>query len=240
MTATTDILIGGATGIGAALAERRLAAGHQILISSRDGRRLADWSQRDGVTTVEADPSTPDGVQAILDAGPDAPAISSIVNCCGSIHLKPAHRTTWDEWRKTVQANLDTAFACVAIGAKHLSKGASIVLVSSVAAQVGLVNHEAIAAVKAGVEGLTRAAAATYATRGLRINAVAPSLVDTPTGAAITGNQAARQASEQMHPLGRIGEPDDVAAVIQTLLDGPWITGQVWTVDGGLGSVRRP
>jgi len=120
------------------------------------------------------------------------------------------------------------------------SSGGSIVLMSSCAATTGLVNHEAIAAAKAAVEGLTRSAAATYAANNLRINAVAPGLVDTPMSKRITSNETALKASTAMHPLGRIGQPDEVAATIEWLLNGDadWITGQVIGVDGGLARVR--
>jgi NAD(P)-dependent dehydrogenase (short-subunit alcohol dehydrogenase family) len=118
--------------------------------------------------------------------------------------------------------------------------GGSVVLVSSSAAHVGLANHEAIAAAKGGVEALVRAAAATYAPRGIRVNAVAPGLVRTPLSARITENPAGEKASVAMHALGRLGEPADVAAAIQWLLgpDSGWVTGQVQRVDGGLATVR--
>ena len=106
------------------------------------------------------------------------------------------------------------------------------------AAQAGVPNHAAIAAAKAGVEGLVRATAATYASRGLRINAVAPGLVETPLTARITGNEAARAASEKMHGLGRIGDPDDIAHAVRYLLESTWTTGQVLVVDGGLSGVK--
>ena len=115
----------------------------------------------------------------------------------------------------------------------------SVVFVSSAAAQHGQVNHEAIAAAKAGVQGLALSAAASYARRGLRFNCVAPGLTDTPLTARITGNDMAAKASLAMHALGRFGQPDEIAAPIEFLLDpaNSWITGQVLGVDGGLGSV---
>ena len=105
---------------------------------------------------------------------------------------------------------------------------------------MGLANHEAVAAAKAGVIGLTRSAAATYAARGVRVNCVAPGLVRTALTDRITANPAAERASLAMHPLGRLGEPGDVARAIVFLLDpeNDWITGQVLGVDGGLGSLK--
>ncbi|MFM8394910.1 MAG: SDR family oxidoreductase, partial [Acidobacteriota bacterium] len=116
----------------------------------------------------------------------------------------------------------------------------SAVLVSSAAARIGLANHEAIAAAKGAIEGLVLSAAATYAPKGIRINAVAPGLVRTPLTSRITGNEMSLKASVAMHALGRIGEPDDVAAGLAWLLDPSqqWVTGQIIGIDGGLGSLR--
>lgn len=121
-----------------------------------------------------------------------------------------------------------------------MTTGGSIVLVSSCAARVGLTNHEAIAAAKAGVIGLTLSAAATYAPRGIRVNCVAPGLVRTPMTARLTVNEASLKASTAMHALGRIGEPADVAAALEWLLspEQSWVTGQVLGIDGGLSTVR--
>lgn len=111
---------------------------------------------------------------------------------------------------------------------------------STAAAHVGLANHEAISAAKAGIEGLARSAAATYAARGVRVNVVAPGPVRTPLSARITGSDAALQASLKLHPIGRIGEADNVAAAIAFPVDArnSWVTGQVWPVDGVMSTVR--
>ena len=171
-------------------------------------------------------------------------SLDGIVNCVGSILLKSAHQTTDDEWRHTIAANLDSAFATVRAGARTLRRnGGSIVLMASAAAQVGLPNHEAIAAAKAGVIGLGRSAAATYAANGIRVNMVAPGLVDTPLASAITGSPLMLKASQAMHPLGRIGRPEEIASVITWLLShqSDWVTGQVIGIDGGLSTIRaRP
>ncbi len=121
-----------------------------------------------------------------------------------------------------------------------MKSGGSLVLISSAAARVGLVNHEAIAAAKAGVEGLVRAAAASYARYGVRVNAVAPGLLRTPLTEMITSNEAAERASIAMHAIGRLGLPRDIASVVAWLLNprNDWVTGQVLGIDGGLSTVR--
>ena len=118
--------------------------------------------------------------------------------------------------------------------------GGSLVFVSSAAARVGLANHEAIASAKSGLIGLMLSAAATYGSHGIRVNCVAPGLVDTPLTTRITSNERSLEASQSLHVLGRIGRPDDVASAIHWLLDPnqSWVTGQVIGVDGGLGTVH--
>ena len=176
--------------------------------------------------------------QALHSAGP----VQGIVNCAGSVLLKPAHLTSDQEWSETMATNLTTAFNVVRAGARLMMQtgGGAIVLCSSAAARIGLANHEAIAAAKAGVIGLTLSAAATYAGRNIRVNCVAPGLVDTGLTAKIVGNELALKTSLGMHALGRIGRPEHIASAIAWLLDSEndWVTGQVWGVDGGLATVR--
>jgi NAD(P)-dependent dehydrogenase (short-subunit alcohol dehydrogenase family) len=169
--------------------------------------------------------------------------IDGAVNCAGSILLKPAHLISDAEFSDTLAQNLTTAFHVLRAAAKRMMRqegGGAIVLCSSVAAQRGLLNHEAIAAAKAGVEGLALAAAASYARSGVRINCVAPGLTRTDLTRGITSNEAIAKASAAMHPLGRIGDPAEVASAICWLLDRDqsWVTGQVIGIDGGLGRVQ--
>lgn len=222
------LILGSTSAIAQALAATLEASGAIVegLSRSRDGIDLRDFAQ------VE---------QAVQHVAGRHGKLNGLVNCAGSILLKPAHMTTQADYAATVEANLTTAFAALRAGAKAMMQtGGSIVLVSSAAARLGLANHEAIAAAKAGVIGLTLAAAATYAARRIRVNCVAPGLTATPLAGRITGNEAARAASIAMHALGRLGEPDDVASAIAWLLDpaNSWVTGQVIGVDGGLATVR--
>jgi 3-oxoacyl-[acyl-carrier protein] reductase len=233
------VIIGAAGGIGSALARRLHRAGASLVLMGRTLEPLQKLAEElSGASARAVDATHPEELDAaVAEAG----TINGIVNCAGSLLLKPAHLTTEAEWRHTIDANLTTAYAAVRAGAKALSSpGGSIVLCSTAAARTGIVNHEAIAAAKAGVIGLTLSAAATYAARNIRVNCVAPGLTDTPLVARITSNEAARTASAAMHALGRIGRPDDVASGIAWLLDpdNTWITGQVLGIDGGLGTLR--
>jgi len=164
--------------------------------------------------------------------------VSGAANCVGSFVLKPAHLTSDEEWAQTVALNMTTAFGTIKAAAKHMPHGGLVV--RSPRWRVGLANHEAIAASKAGVMRLALSAAATYVGRELRVNAVAPGLVQTPMTESVTRSETARQASVDLHPLGRLGEPADVAAMIEWLLDpaNTRVMGQVFGVDGGLSTVR--
>jgi NAD(P)-dependent dehydrogenase (short-subunit alcohol dehydrogenase family) len=237
------VILGATGGIGSATARRLAASGARLVLAARDRGRLDALASELGGAEVEAvDATDVDAVEALVARAADRfGGVDGLANCVGSILLKAAHQTSVDDWRATLAANLDTAFAAVRAGARTMRRtGGSIVLMASAAARVGLPSHEAIAAAKAGVVGLGRAAAASYAGKGLRVNVVAPGLVDTPLSAAITGNPLLLKASEAMHPLGRIGQPDEVAGVIAWLLspDSAWVTGQVIGVDGGLSSLR--
>lgn len=222
-------ILGASGGIGSVLCERL----------ENEGALVERISRRDHPAFDAADFAS---VDAFLgDAFAAHGRIDGVACCVGSILLKPAHLTSEAEYSSTISANLTSAFAAIRAAARvMMQSGGSIVLVSSAAARAGLANHEAVAAAKGGVIGLTLSAAATYASRGIRVNCVAPGLVDTPLSARITSNESALKASAAMHALGRIGRPGDVASAIAWLLDPEqgWVTGQVLGVDGGLGSLR--
>jgi len=236
------LVIGGGGGIGAAVARLVVAGGGRVFLAGRDEGKLAAVGGELGVPYGSVEAADPDAVDACADAAVAAlGGLDGIVNCAGSLLLKPAHLTTTAEWQATLAANLSSAFGCVRAAGRLLkAAGGSVVLVSSAAARVGLANHEAIAAAKAGVIGLVLSAAATYAKQKVRFNAVAPGLVRTPLTKGLVASELAEKASVGMHPLGRLGEPEDVARAIHFLLDPAqgWITGQVLGVDGGLADLR--
>jgi len=166
--------------------------------------------------------------------------LDGVVNCSGSLWLKPAHLTSQTEYQSVINASLTTAFATVHAAGKYMTQGGSVVLIASPAAMAGFANHEAIAAAKAGIIGLVLSAAATYASMNLRFNAIAPGLTLTSLTTQITQNPTARKVSESMHALNRLGTPEEIARAIVFFLDpaNSWITGQILAVDGGLSNVR--
>ena len=241
------IILGAAGGIGSAVCQRRAAAGDRLVLASRSEerlQRLAEELRRAGspeVAVIPTDATHAPAVDALFTQVVERfGRVDGVSHCVGSILLKPAHLTTDNDWAETLSINLTSAFHVVRSAVKAMSKGGSIVLVSTVAARLGLTNHEAIAAAKAGVQGLALSAAATYAPKQIRVNVVAPGLVRTPLADRLTSNEASLKASTAMHPLGRIGEPDDVAAAIAWLLDPAttWVTGQIIGIDGGLATIR--
>ena len=230
-------IIGGGGGVGAALTALLRARGDRVAIAGRDPERL---QAAEADLAVVCDGRQRDDVNVFIEKTCEQlGGCDGAVNLAGSVLLKPAHRTSPDEYEAVIGTNLTTAFNLVAV-AGGLLRDASVVLLGSAAGRHGFSNHEAIAAAKAGIEGLARSAAASYASRGLRVNVVAPGLVETGLTAGITGNDAMREASRRMHVAGRLGQPEDIARAIAFLLDpdNTWITGQVIGVDGGLGTVR--
>ncbi|MEP0545991.1 MAG: SDR family oxidoreductase [Rhodothermales bacterium] len=241
------LILGASGGIGTALTHRLAADGADLVLGARNEAPLRALADEVGATAHPLDATSYEAVQGIVDAAVEQHGrIDGAVNLVGSILLKPAHLTSVDEFDTAISLNLNTAFYLVKAAARAMQtnkepEGGAIVLMSSVAARLGLANHEAIAAAKGGVSGLTLAAAASYAPRKIRVNAIAPGLVRTPLTERLTSSDAAVDASAKMHALGRIGEPDDLVDALHFLLDSSrsgWVTGQTLSVDGGFATVR--
>jgi NAD(P)-dependent dehydrogenase (short-subunit alcohol dehydrogenase family) len=241
-SALVFLVLGGTGGIGSAVAQLLNASGHQVVVAARNRERLAEIASSVGGTPVVMDATNSSEVEATVAGVVEKYGrLDGVAHCIGSLHLKPAHLTSDADWNSVIALNLSSAFYTLRAAAMAMRKnGGSIVLSSSVAGRRGLINHEAISAAKAGIIGLTLSAAATYAPSRIRVNCVAPALVRTPMTSPITNSDLQLKASTAMHPLGRIGDPADVARAITWLLspEQSWVTGQVLGVDGGLGSVQ--
>lgn len=236
------IAVLGATGtIGRVLTRRLVQQGQGVLLVGRNAEKLRVLSEELDQPFVVADFTNSQDLEDVVRAGAEAGGgLQGLVNCIGSILLKPAHSTTDDDFHRIIETNLFTAFATVRVGGRLLrERGGTIILFASAAAEIGIQNHEAIAAAKAGIIGLARSAAATYAANNIRVNVVSPGLIRTDLTRRIWENTASAAASAQLHALGRLGEPEQVASLVCWLLatENDWITGQVIGVDGGLGHV---
>ncbi len=235
------LIIGAAGGVGRPLCKRLYEDDWDLILAGRTEYSLKDAAHAFDTGRAKVHMLDATDFDAVASVFREYGDISAAVNLAGSILLKPAHLTSEQDFEDTMNVNLRTSFALARAAGQAMRKsGGSVVLMSTCAAAVGLPSHEAISAAKAGVEGLTRAAAASYAGQNIRFNAVAPGLTDTPLASKITANEAAKKASTAMHPLGRIGSPDEIARSIAFLLhpESSWITGQVLGVDGGLARVR--
>jgi len=240
------LITGGTGGIGSDVARRVVAGGGRVALIARDAERLDALRAELGAAAfaVPCDVLDYDAFGDVVKrVESEVGEIDGVVNAVGSIALRPLHATSLADWRATYEINATSAFIVL----RHLMplmmrrKRGSVVLFSTVATSMGLTNHESIAAAKSAVEGLVRTAAISYARYGLRINAVAPALTRTTMAKSLWQNEKMLDASIAMHPLGRIGEPADVAAAVMYFLsdEAGFTTGQILGVDGGL-SVGQP
>lgn len=167
--------------------------------------------------------------------------IDGLVYCPGSINLKPFARIKTDEFLQDYQLQVLGAVKIIQALLPKLKKSnnASIVLFSTVAVQTGFNYHSIVSASKGAIEGLTRALAAELAPN-IRVNCIAPSITDTPLAATLLNNDDKKAANAQRHPLKKIGSAEDIANMAEFLLTdkSAWITGQIFTVDGGMSSLR--
>lgn len=234
-------IIIGTSGIGGALARRLAASGASLHLISCEGARLAALAADLGASHAVADVMQAGQLEeAVAAAGP---SVDGLAYCVGSINLKPVSRITEAEALTDFQLNALGALRAVKAALPALKAStqasASVLLFSTVAVQQGFASHASVAMAKGAVEGLTRALAAELAPK-IRVNAIAPSLTDTPLAKAMTGNPQTAAVIAALHPMQRLGSADDVAALGALLLsaEAGWITGQVIGVDGGRSSLR--
>ncbi len=233
------VIVGGYGAIGSALARRLAAAGRTVHLVGRDPQRLSTLAAELGGTAATADATDgPALATAVRQAGP---RIGGLAYCVGSIVMLPLKRATSADFMAAFQLNaVGAALAVQAAGeAMHAVPGSAVVLFSTVAVRAGFASHAVISAAKGAVEGLAMALAAELAPN-TRVNCIAPSLTRSGIAASMTDNAALAKAIAGQHPLPRLGEGDDSAALAAFLLspDAGWITGQVIGVDGGRSTVR--
>ena len=237
------VILGATGGIGSELSRRLAGSGHHLFVAARDDAEVDDLAAELDAEGRAVDATDPDAVQGLFEEAAAAGRLVGAANCVGSLLLRPAHLTSPDDFRATLETDLVSSFLTIRAAAPLLrdSGGGSIVLFSSAAATAGLPNLEAIAAAKGGVAALARSAAATYAGWNVRVNALAPGMVETRLTRRITENEKAREKSLAMHALDRLGRPEDVARAAAWLLEpeeGGWVTGQVVGIDGGLATLK--
>tara|TARA_B100000902_G_scaffold40928_1_gene48543 strand:- start:94 stop:804 length:711 start_codon:yes stop_codon:yes gene_type:complete len=231
-------IIAGATGTTGKAISRELAKTNNVHLMGRDEEKLNDLAGEIDApyTVIDLDnPVTPKELQTSLDYE----NINGLINCIGSIHLKPLHGSTIEDFYDVINTNLFSSYYLLSAFARKMKNGSAIFF-SSVAATKGLSNHELIAAAKAGIEGMARSAAASYAKDNLRVNVIAPSIMDSNMSQKILGSEAAIEFSKSMHPISKIGDVNDILPVVRWLLseESKWITGQTIHVDGGFSTVK--
>ncbi|WP_158977477.1 SDR family NAD(P)-dependent oxidoreductase [Cellulophaga sp. L1A9] len=223
------LLIGGSHGIGLAIA-KRVQENHTVFVASRTKEELAGLS----VTHIPFDALTDE-----LDTSLLPETLDGFVYCPGSINLKPFKMMSLDTFHEDMELNFFSMVKVVKSIISKMAENSSMVFFSTVAVGTGMPFHTSVAASKGAIEGFAKSMAAEYAPK-IRVNVIAPSLVDTPLAKRLLSNDKKIEMMSERHPLKRVGKPEDIAAISVFLLsdDSTWMTGQVVGVDGGMSTLN--
>jgi len=225
------LIIGAGSGIGKAIMEELNHSDNQLFVTSRSKDKI---EPKENIHFQELD-VTQDFELEIPEQ------LDGLVYCPGTINLKPFHRLSEEDFINDFKVNHLGAVKVIQQALKALKKSeqASIVLFSTVAVQTGLSFHASVASAKGAIEGLSKSLAAELAPN-IRVNAIAPSLTDTPLASKLLSTDQKKTANAERHPLKKIGTPKDIAKAAVYFLseDSAWVSGQVFTIDGGIGSIR--
>lgn len=225
------LIIGGSSGIGLALAQQ-LAPTHNIFIASRSTENTKGLN----ITHISYDATQED-----LNTNLIPEVLHGFVYCPGSINLRPFKGLKLEAFQSDFEINLLGAVRSLKSVLNQLSASgkASVVLFSTVAVQTGMPFHSSVASSKGAIEGLTRSLAAEFAPK-IRVNAIAPSLVDTPLASKFLNNEAKIEKANERHPLGRVGNAKEIAQATAFLLgeESSWMTGRILQLDGGIGNLK--
>ncbi len=223
------LLIGGSHGIGFSLANQ-LKEEHKVFIASRTNEALVNLD----VEHIKFDATSDE-----LDTSSLPDELHGFVYCPGNINLKPFKMMSMDTFQEDMQLNFFGMVKVVKEIMPKMADGASMVFFSTVAVGVGMPFHTSVAAAKGAIEGFAKSLAAEYAPK-LRVNVIAPSLVDTPLAERLLNNDKKKEKMAERHPLKRVGEAKDIADIAKFLLsdNSTWMTGQVVGVDGGMSTLN--
>ncbi len=224
------LIVGGSSGIGLETAKKLALSGNTVHVLART------WKETEIPENIQF--HSIDLVADTIQFPELIGQIDGMVYCPGSINLRPFKALKQSDFLSDLQINYLAAIQSIQkyLPQLLLSNSASIVLFSTVAVQKGMPFHASIAGAKGAIEGLTKALAAEYAPK-VRVNAIAPSLTETPLAEKLLNSESKITAAAERHPLKKIGSVQDISEAVIYLLQAPWVTGQILAVDGGMSSI---
>lgn len=227
------LIVGGSSGIGYEVVKKLASANNKVYVISRKPDKLDDAVN---IVKISYDVTSSNERFPTIEE-----PLKGLVYCPGTINLKPIKSLKQNDFFDDFNVNALGAVRAIQDYLNNLSKeqNSSIVMFSTVAVQTGMAYHASVAMAKGAVEGLTKSLAAELAPN-IRINAIAPSITDTPLAERLLSSDEKRIASAKRHPLNKIGNPEEIANAVRFLLsdESSWITGQILKIDGGLSSIK--